>query len=426
MVLTRSGGTPQKRKEYAEKRKYIKRKSLFGSPQLDDQDHPSPVSAPPPVTVIPQSTHSGARLLFSDVLKHHCQNTVTHSPKRRRTRMPKKDLETKNFEKLIVEVTEGLSPNIGENTSFIQNNLQGKYLSGSDAAQPDIPLSAVQHSEAVKLKMQSAVEREGTPGDAVNLQTVENISQGDADIDMEIDDTNSIEDTIFAMNNHKDQSSTKTTSLTLTELAQQMAVDDDIVNSVCDSSHVFVGGYKVKSEDSGLLGSILSKHGDIADNCNFKTPSVRSLFIQHVCDIVQTLKKTSIAFITTSELEKMVAGLSDIEGACIEVGWLKERLVEIYEAKKAIPMLGPSSELRKTQTERKFKIQCTKALVEEYKREIVIREEELRNLEEKLRMAESVLSVDEEEATTAEMVIGEYKDKLRRIVELGSLHCGLV
>ncbi|KAD4585536.1 hypothetical protein E3N88_23137 [Mikania micrantha] len=74
------------------------------------------------------------------------------------------------------------------------------------------------------------------------------------------------------------------------------AGDAGDVSSQCDI--ICVQGYKVKKSVAPTLESIFKKHGDIAAECVFKPASMRSSFLQIVCEVESQIQ-------TTDYLEEM-------------------------------------------------------------------------------------------------------------------------
>ncbi|KAK9749655.1 hypothetical protein RND81_02G141300 [Saponaria officinalis] len=221
---------------------------------------------------------------------------------------------------------------------------------------------------------------------------------------------------------------TVTMTVNMTEFAAQNDDDNfsDIDSLRGDSSLVSVRGYRVKPENLSFLTSILSKHGDIGENCSLGSVSVRSLFMEQLCDILQKLTNTSIGVITENELEEMRASVNDIGNASVEVEWLKIRLDEISEAKKAIPNLKPNSSLKLKNAEHKKRLGKMKEQLEGYKKDFAVKHAEALDLRNKIQAAQSDISATEKEVVETEKVISEGRTKLKKVYELGSLVNGLI
>ncbi|XP_021757475.1 uncharacterized protein LOC110722513 [Chenopodium quinoa] len=187
-------------------------------------------------------------------------------------------------------------------------------------------------------------------------------------------------------------------------------------------------------ESVDLLTSVLGKYGDIGDNCSIGSPTIRSFYMQNICDIVEKLKNSNcISLITKSEAEKLLVFLKDAENVCFNVGWLKRRINEIYEGKQAFAMLKAPSELKHYHAEQKAKIHSAKQKTEIYKKEIAIHQQQIdmhqqqiHDLQEKIHTVNAEVAVYEEEALNSEKAIAECKAKLRLLVGLKSLDQGLL
>lgn len=111
---------------------------------------------------------------------------------------------------------------------------------------------------------------------------------------------------------------------------------EEVSSSACNSALVSVGGYKVKKVAATMLRNIIEKHGDIAVNCSATTVAGRSMFLQSICDIMQTLEASKAVDIKESEIEDMLDMVEELAKHKLQVGWLKKRLDEILNAIKAI------------------------------------------------------------------------------------------
>ncbi|KAG9146881.1 hypothetical protein Leryth_005177 [Lithospermum erythrorhizon] len=98
------------------------------------------------------------------------------------------------------------------------------------------------------------------------------------------------------------------------------------------SGTVNVHGYQVKLSTAAILSAIVSKYGDIAANCLYKSPSFRASLLEVVCNVVQRLKDPVI---TASDIQSMISEISDAETAKIDVSWLQKYLEEIANEEKA-------------------------------------------------------------------------------------------
>ncbi|KAL2897100.1 hypothetical protein RDABS01_038883, partial [Bienertia sinuspersici] len=231
-----------------------------------------------------------------------------------------------------------------------------------------------------------------------------NPSQTEASMEL----NNDIEQTVnnsFQMGSHDDLPPTeKKTSPHTLLVHKNLATDTANITSLRRGNNV-------------VSNNISTAPEDLVRNSHHK----RSSFI-NLTAIAQKLHEDDL-----SEVDSVRGDNSFImvKGACVEIGWLKKRLHEILEAKQAIPMLRPSSELKQVHAERKAKIQRTKKQLGAFKNEIAIKEAEVRYLKENFHMINSELALDEEEAAKTEKMIAEYKAKLKHIIELEYLDHGL-
>ncbi|KAK1413127.1 hypothetical protein QVD17_34894 [Tagetes erecta] len=97
------------------------------------------------------------------------------------------------------------------------------------------------------------------------------------------------------------------------------------------SDIICVQGYKVKRSIATILEDVFKKHGDIAANCTFKTDSVRSSFLEVICEVVRLIQTDEII----EKLEEIECQVSDAEAANINVSWLQSHLEAIHKMKEA-------------------------------------------------------------------------------------------
>ncbi|XP_010679797.1 uncharacterized protein LOC104895084 isoform X1 [Beta vulgaris subsp. vulgaris] len=470
MVFTRSGRGKIRETGEINKVNHVKR-------TYTRKNH-SPHSAP-------QLKRSGDRLLFPDLLKHHGQVTIMHSHKGGIKRMARRVIDTSITynQKVEEEETEELISdecikNDGRNSNSIQKTqqLQDENLSGS-RFQADIQLSVMKNPEAVDLNMHGAfaADLEGTLHQGASAtHSDEDMSPSDGNKMLNNTKNNPNEGVVncYLRSSHHHQSASEkiahlpvagvhgnlesigddmtfgqraddvasnnaqedrvscgslrnnnlpTRSLNLTEIAEQMNADDESeVDSLEGESSISVRGYKVKPQYVDPLRSILSKHGDIAVNCD-KPVAIRSIYLVYLCEVLEKLKTTNFVAITRNELEEILASLSHIEGECVEVGWLKNRVNLIHEAKLAISVLRPTSDVKQRLIQQKSKVQIIKDQLQVYEKDYAIKRAEIANLEEIIHVSNFQLSLEMEQATDTEKMILDYRAKLRHVFELESL-----
>lgn len=83
--------------------------------------------------------------------------------------------------------------------------------------------------------------------------------------------------------------------------------------------------YKVKNSYEPILEAIFMKHGDIADECVFKTTSVRASFLEVICEVVTQLETNDDKNII-SKMEEIERKVLEAEKANIRVLWLRSHL----------------------------------------------------------------------------------------------------
>ncbi|KAJ0794719.1 putative phospholipase [Helianthus annuus] len=96
------------------------------------------------------------------------------------------------------------------------------------------------------------------------------------------------------------------------------------------SDIICVQGYNVKKTVAPILESIFKKHGDIAADCVFKPASMRSSFLENVCEVSRI--QTDDGIDSIEEMEQQVLAT---EAANIKVSWLRAHLDIIRKRKEA-------------------------------------------------------------------------------------------
>ncbi|CAL5373260.1 unnamed protein product [Camellia sinensis] len=185
--------------------------------------------------------------------------------------------------------------------------------------------------------------------------------------------------------NNLDQKAEPTQSLSL-NITEMAAMNDDFsdldeVASALNVALVTVNGYRVKEEFASQLRDIFSKYGDIAKDSSLQSERSRSFFLEMVCGIFQRLQGTKFTDVTHIKLKSMLDIIGDIEFVKLEVGWLRTRLQEIYEAK--LLFMGCSS-LKEAKTRNSEAIGKMEQLVEGYQIEMQILQEKISLSEDKL------------------------------------------
>ncbi|MFS7950889.1 putative phospholipase [Helianthus anomalus] len=94
-----------------------------------------------------------------------------------------------------------------------------------------------------------------------------------------------------------------------------------------ESDIICVQGYNVKQSVAPILESIFKKHGDIAADCLFKPASMRSSFLEIVCEAVSRIQ-------TNDDIEEIEQQVVVAEAANINVSWLRVHLDTIRARRK--------------------------------------------------------------------------------------------
>ncbi|XWS33805.1 hypothetical protein CRYUN_Cryun22dG0114300 [Craigia yunnanensis] len=90
-----------------------------------------------------------------------------------------------------------------------------------------------------------------------------------------------------------------------------------------DPALVSVQGYRLKEASAPILRNVIERDGDIAMNYIVETMKHRSLFLEDICEIIQTLQTTKFVDITQTEVKKMPALVGDLGRVNLDVGWLE-------------------------------------------------------------------------------------------------------
>ncbi|XP_071733422.1 uncharacterized protein [Rutidosis leptorrhynchoides] len=115
---------------------------------------------------------------------------------------------------------------------------------------------------------------------------------------------------------------------------------DDALSSHCGIS--CVEGYYVKDSVAPILEAIFKKHGDIAAECLFKSASVRSFFLEVVCEVVKQIQSNNVS----GKMEDLECKVSDAEAANVNVSWLRPHLDAIHKQNVAMEKSNLLMELK--------------------------------------------------------------------------------
>lgn len=91
----------------------------------------------------------------------------------------------------------------------------------------------------------------------------------------------------------------------------------------------------MKQEIAPILESIFKKHGDIAAGCVFKTSSVRTSFLEVICEVVKRIESSDVSTII-SDMEDIQRQVSEAQSANINVSWLRTHLETIQKRNESM------------------------------------------------------------------------------------------
>ncbi|XP_019184722.1 PREDICTED: uncharacterized protein LOC109179689 isoform X2 [Ipomoea nil] len=177
--------------------------------------------------------------------------------------------------------------------------------------------------------------------------------------------------------------STRSSNFNLTQILQLVGSnDDEEVSSAPDNFLVKVdGGYMVKPENAPLIKKIFARYGDIVKESVLQSVEYRSSFLESVCSVYQRLDSMDILSIAAGELKSMLNLVSDLELARVEIGWLRCRVEQIYEAKKSMMEAG---RLKATRTKALEEMEGKKKAVADTKQELEKLQKKLKKLEDEV------------------------------------------
>ncbi|KAI7753669.1 hypothetical protein M8C21_015811, partial [Ambrosia artemisiifolia] len=110
-------------------------------------------------------------------------------------------------------------------------------------------------------------------------------------------------------------------------------VEDRVVAGKVSSQSdiICVHGYEVKQSVAPILESIFNKHGDIAADCIYKPASMRSSFLEIICEVVSQIQTND----DIDKMERLEQQVLVAEAANINVSWLQVHLDAIRKRKEA-------------------------------------------------------------------------------------------
>ncbi|XP_050895100.1 uncharacterized protein LOC127101677 isoform X1 [Lathyrus oleraceus] len=174
--------------------------------------------------------------------------------------------------------------------------------------------------------------------------------------------------------------------------------------------------YQVKPEYMGILREIITKHGDIAKDCQAKSVKYRAMMLENICEVISALDNKDIT--NLKGVENMIDQIMDVKIMKVEVDWLLTRLTEILEARQAF----------KDGSKLKEKTDNISGFIEIAKSELKECEVEKKELSQKLkeicdREADWKVRLDrmQEESVTTAQKVKDVTSKVKRF-----LKCSLI
>ncbi|GJZ21246.1 phospholipase-like protein [Tanacetum coccineum] len=101
------------------------------------------------------------------------------------------------------------------------------------------------------------------------------------------------------------------------------------------SDIISVQGYSVKQSIATTLEAIFKKHGDILADCFYQTASVRTYFLEVICEVSKLLETSDVTTII-SKMEEIDFQVSEADAANIDVSWLQAQLDIIRTRNEAL------------------------------------------------------------------------------------------
>nr|GMD30415.1 uncharacterized protein LOC109179689 isoform X3 [Ipomoea batatas] len=176
--------------------------------------------------------------------------------------------------------------------------------------------------------------------------------------------------------------STRSDNFNLTQILHLVDSDDEEVSSAANDFLVTVeGGYRVRPESAPLIREIFARYGDIVKGSALQSVEYRSSFLESICSIYLRLDTMNLLDIAAGELKSMLNLVNDLELAKVEIGWLRYRVEQIYEAKKSLMEAGS---LKATKTKALQEMEGKKKAVADTKQELECCLEACRALQRKL------------------------------------------
>ncbi|GKC88955.1 phospholipase-like protein [Tanacetum coccineum] len=108
---------------------------------------------------------------------------------------------------------------------------------------------------------------------------------------------------------------------------------------------ISVQGYSVKQSIAPILEAIFNKHGDILADCSFQVASVRTCFLEVICEVVKRIESSDVSTII-SDMEDIQRQVSEAHAANINVSWLRDQLKIIHTRNEALKKTASLKEMK--------------------------------------------------------------------------------
>ncbi|GJR29890.1 phospholipase-like protein [Tanacetum coccineum] len=103
--------------------------------------------------------------------------------------------------------------------------------------------------------------------------------------------------------------------------------------------------YSVKQSIAPILEAIFNKHGDILADCSFQVASVRTCFLEVICEVVKRIESSDVSTII-SDMEDIQRQVSEAHAANINVSWLRDQLKIIHTRNEALKKTASLKEMK--------------------------------------------------------------------------------
>nr|XP_043637415.1 uncharacterized protein LOC122608381 [Erigeron canadensis] len=108
------------------------------------------------------------------------------------------------------------------------------------------------------------------------------------------------------------------------------------------SPGICVHGYKVQKSNVPILEDIFKKHGDIAAKSIYTITSMRSSFLEGICEVVRLVNTNHVV----ENMEEIEHYVSQAEQAKIDVSWLRAHLEALQKTKDAMENISLLEEMK--------------------------------------------------------------------------------